>query len=530
MPRNTTRAATKQQQVQKTGQIVGREVHARVSTGGRPPPEAFAFADLIRAGGSLYEAIEKPRQETKAEIDFETGQVDEPEGGYYYRQKVDSLKARAWWAEDEKKILEKFKDVDTHNISSQELDAWLDNEYSQLYGGMEENTVMSSELLPGMKKLRESLHEEVYTTQSELEVQENAAHIATIHERNYENGSFSHHSLHDDIMGTFKGADRNKQFAMTVFDMAIRNGDVGLIDNIPTRWEDGTPTIAADPNWNEQILNARVRALAARATMDKAAEDAAEAENDALFNDVSIKAMELTLQGDEAGAQRLIYGLAQTPGQKAKDILNMHKGMSALSGVVQKLPQDHNEVARITAEVYSGEASQSDVVEAWGLGIFGTDDQGLSTYRTLLSHLSSRAKSDPETNRQFNFNVGLIKSKYNPKRNGELGAINIELQELRDTALKMYERMVYDEGKNAGEAADEVFKIFDDRMNRMPSAAIRIGQQANLGESIGHLIARDMTPTQARRAGVTVDALDQALAAQIISDAQYEYALELLGE
>lgn len=531
MPANSkNRRVRVNETIRDTAQLdVGTSVSSVARTG--TADAAFALASILKGGQPLFQQIDNAVTR-QGEADFQTGNVDKNNSSRLYRNAVNRLSARADWVQDEAAIEESLQGLDLDNISQQELDAHIDEQFKGLYGGIElEDQAVAEELIPKLQAFREKTYADVLNRQKANEDAKIGSDLTLIAEDAYgaskaENSEFDYFGLHDQVRSVKQGAESNESYFEIIKDIAIRNGDPDLIRNIPDRWEDGTPSFVSIPSFNEKVLNAELRAAAAQDARENAAAKALEQQQDDTLNAIAIEAINAASDGDLGVGQRLMDIYSQLPGAKASDLLAIEKGLSNLNNNFDKQDIDLQGLAQLSSLVYSGESSLTDILQAWGAGTFGGGKQAADEFQQLLNvqrTIGSESGGTKVTSTAaYRAYLKDIEASYKPDRN------NFQFDETLGQILAAARLEFFQEvsrGKSPEEAHNDIREKFDPRAARSPT--IGISNAFTPEEAAKTYLDGNMSGFEMKSRGVTLDSIDEMVGLKQITRDQ---AKQLLNE
>ena len=512
------------------GDTVGLSVATQVRGSARSngADAAFALASALN-GGARLSARRDADLTRQAEADFQQGNVDESIGNRNYRNRVNQLTAEAQWLEDRENIRAKLRDVDLANVSQQELDEFLDNEYRSLYGGLElEDRAVQDVLVPRLQQFRQQVYQQAAEVQLEAETREIGSSLTQIAEEAYTNqgeSGFSYEELHAKARSVLpNGAELNEVYFNLIKDIAIRNGDPDLIRNMPERWEGGVPTFAIDPKFNERVLNAELRAEQARVAKITQAAREADALDKENLNRAGLAAWDFVSNGQFAEAQQMVQLYRELPGADYTSVIALDKAMESLQSTAEERAADELRAGAVTLQVYSGDITAQQLFTEFAVGTFGAGKQATQRFASLARALTSQEGADGGTQRAYTQYAKSIRDSYRPDRNGPLEAIDSTLAEIQRVASLEYYQLVHEQGADPADAYQQVIEKYDPRKDR--AFTIKESQAfATPAEAIDAFVSGQISVSRAREANVDVDAVQEALDNQAITA---EQAIQLL--
>ena len=283
---------------------------------------AAALSNALKLGTEIYGVDKKRRDKAavaQAERDFETGSITEEarDKSDAYDRSVAHLEARAGWYEDAPELVNRLKErVDFDNATIAELDAAISDEFEMLYAGMDD--VNSAEILvPLMQQFRDVQREALVARQQQVSDDRQVGNfsiditgridtsLAAISDqlealslkgdiegmgslRSEAIGSaINFGEVHEEMQILFRGdgAAVNRAFTEVIARVAIERGIPELIDSIPQRWPDGTPSVTEIPRYADALSSARAAAERAAASdmLDASAAARENYQNDTLI-------------------------------------------------------------------------------------------------------------------------------------------------------------------------------------------------------------------------------------------------------
>lgn len=480
----------------------------------------FALAEAMRGAHSLSVKADKDTVR-KGAADFQSGNVDENNTSRLYRNSVNRLQARADWIKDSRSVTNSLKDLDLDNISQQDLDSHIDEQFRGLYGGLEDETI-ANELLPKMQAFREKAYADVLERQEIVENETIESNLTTAAEDAYtasrEDGvEFDYHGLNDQINAVRRGSDRNEAYFKVISDMAIRNGDVDLLRNLPDKWESGQATFKDIPAWNQRMRSAEAEALRVGAAREVDAEKAeAKAQEDAI-NGVMINAITMS-ETDYAGSQALLTKAAnEMPGFEFKTFNTMRTALQANHNATDKIPTNESAVSALTIRVFEGAAGFREVAEAMENGIFGKGEHATDRMREMLQVVRSVDAKDSKTNRQAAIYIKDLTLKYKPDNMTD--DFDGTLADTQRNAIRELKERIYENGEDPRQAWIAV-RDEHDKSAALSTVTGALNNAWTPTQSVGRVIRGDMSPTDAKKAGVTRELVDELKAANLLTAKQ----------
>ncbi len=232
--------------------------------------------------------------------DYQIGEVDRERVSedLAYAKAVSQLEAKAAWAQDVKDIDDHINSLGLDELTPDELDAVLDEQFMLRYGGLDDEFA-AEVLVPRMAEYRERKRKELVEKQQVVVEQNRLANLsidlksevdAALEEQadqlaelirdgdqvgvetlraNAVRGAINWKAWREQLFALYGGDGSRVNAAMTevLTRVAIDNGLPELIDAIPDRWENGTPSIRHIPQYADALNTARLKA-GRRATED----------------------------------------------------------------------------------------------------------------------------------------------------------------------------------------------------------------------------------------------------------------------
>jgi hypothetical protein len=301
MPRNTQQAS-RRVAVQSTDAASSYQVVApsQVNTRSSTADTAAALSSALGLAGEVY-AAEVPRRQ---EADFRQGVQDHQTGTVQadqseaYGRAVSQLDARASWYQDAPQILERVRErVSMDEASVEELDTAISEEFAGLYGGLDDPHAAEI-LVPLMERFRNTQRSALVERQQQIVLDRQVGNFSIAMGGQVDEalaaasadieaatavgdlqglealrastvaGAVDWNVIHDDLLTMFNGdgSRANAAMAEVVTRVATERGLPELIDSIPARWADGTPTLAHIPAYADGLAQARTTADARAAS------------------------------------------------------------------------------------------------------------------------------------------------------------------------------------------------------------------------------------------------------------------------
>lgn len=526
----TTRKVKSSRDAPETASIALNAPQSVSAAAPRVGNAAFVLSSVLKTASEL-ERGRIPFVRAQADRDVESGNIN-PNGNYTYRNRVEQTRARATWQRDEAAVRESLKDLDLTSISAAELNEHLDEQFGK-YAGVDNPNILGV-VVPGMRELRSKITAEVLEHQRVAEYNENGANVYEIARGQYEEGTFDYNDINTIIAGEpgapglFEGADRNKVFFQIISDLAIRNADPELLQNIPDEWPNGVKSIKNIPEYADQLRRAENQARAAREAEVKAAKAEQDLLEDEAMSQFTKELMGLTTSGDTAGAYKLLeVARREIPWMEGDDLVELFNSVSQMDNVIDEERRDNAAVSALTLAVNTGQATARDVFLAWQGGSFGEGKQAVAAMSSLMQLATRRTREMRETpefqTADYRLHLGNIKNTYYAGDTVTGRDLDASMVQIQVRATTDYHELIK-EGKSATQAAKEVYDIWDPIAERYKMSQTPIDQDPTV--LLRDMIKGNVSAAAAERRGMTPDKLDQMVADGIITKDQAMAALE----
>lgn len=474
----------------------------------------------------------------KAEQDFARGIFDEEEHqrNMGYMTGRERLRARADAARVVPSVKDRLRQMDTDSMSEDELSSAFNemvrseidienpSEAEQIYLSEIADFILEAEVdVIGEHK--------VNSLQASREAEE--VDLRDAMGLDYEAGEFNYETLNSEITRMRDGAERNELYWQTLKNMANAANDPTLLENIPSNYANGVPSIKHIPEYEEKIqdetraIHSRLAAQATAARVEEVRAGTAEADALALRIAHSI-VNEGSANPDDMNA----YGVH--PYAKSATL-------SALEGTRRGSRDDLEEreanfpyIVGLRSKIHRGESGVDDIMLAYESGLLGSGPAGKREFNALMANLEDAfGRRDRDGNSEANRFSRNLSSRYNPKTQGEFMPQDVTRLNIQIKSEEEYWEKV-DGGQNPREAWLEVSAKYDAILDAAPSEFVS-NDSLNTSTSSGTLGAASTRAALAlqdgnslRRNKIGAVQLEQMMSDGLLSPEEAEAANQLL--
>lgn len=257
----------------------------------------------------------------------------------------------------------------------------------------------------------------------------------------------------------FDGAEKKVVFWETVYDLAIKAGDPSIIESVPVKVGDILTGIE-DSKMLDSHRAAIKQAEGVQTARLKQKEDEQEAEYENRRFDLQMQIVEQARQGQPVDG--LIDQLAAVPGAEFSEVsaaTNFGQGQFANRETMS--PND-NAIAGLWVKIHSGEASLSDLINAYNMDTFGTGKQAGDQLHKMANAIDAirKAKSSGGGAEVTRYQ-SMINKNYNAQLEGPLGRFDQTMQAINVKANEKYLEYVNQDGLDPFVAYRRVTEEFD---------------------------------------------------------------------
>ena len=443
-------------------------------------PQSFSaqsntMGELANALGIAQPAIEDyvtkkaAADVQRAEVDSQTGQLQDDQSTAY-NTAATQLRAEADWVNLEPQLEETLSELDLENMTPTEVSGAIDQLYRDQYEGLEDPNE-ASVVLPLMEKFRAAKIHEYIERQKEIVFTNQSADLETLFSKRYDARQDYNQAariegraeIPTDYVGfhakikslNYGGKTTNELFYSIVANQAIANGDPELLENIPERWQDGTPSIAHIPAFNERLLNAKVRAEAKQLSNIKASITAQEKVEKENLRQSGISLVENLTSDTLSDTERdqLISDYSVLPGATPSTVIAMYNASKSFRDDGEKRAVDYDAVTLLTHKVFEGSAGAGDIFTAYAEGSLGEvgSSQALTMFRQLSKDIQDAERLSGSGDKdKFNAYLKGLSGKFVPS--GLLSETNGAVSALKSDAEFAYRKYVFEDDLPPSEA------------------------------------------------------------------------------
>lgn len=482
---------------------------------------ARALEAALGIGGKVFEQGYELAQKDGAKdaaADFTAGKVDDKrrDRNKAYNSIITKLETEAAWVDDEKALDEHLNTLDLDNISSEDLDNEIKGFFRKNY--LNANGDELQVLAPKVAEKRMKILQSVSDRQQQIQVSRRWGEVAKIFERDITKVDENGNSLpinwdkYNELSTVVNGnANATEALFGVVSDAAIRAGRPDLLRSVPSKWPNGAQSWLDNPLYTDKLRAAEAQALRQKIRNDKAiAKGQSDAEK-AAAEAASLEIAFAQTSGQDTTEQ--ILKLQEMPGIKSSTIMKLNAASRSAIAFGDDQAADPLGIARLRTNVLTGRAGLDDVLEAFQVGLLGRGKSALSNQQTLLGLVrDNMRRGDLNTNNEFSAYRSDVERRLTPVRMPGLPMAPEDQVKLND-GLRLYNRLVKEEGLEPYEASQRVFKQFN--VKDAPLDALT-------------LIKKKSTGAELRGAGVTSKNLSRLHDAKDITDDEYKEALTRL--
>ena len=456
-----------------------------------------ALTDLVNALEVATPFIEdkqirdRDKSREEAAADFQTGTLKD-DGDWAYKQAATKLRAEADWFSNEPALNDALNELDLDNMTPDELASNIDNLFKSQYEGLDDPDE-AAVVIPLMDKYRKAKTDEYIGRQQDIVYTNQTADLEVLFKNRYERVKnyndavrleggeevpFDYQGFHQQIKSlNYGGKVTNEVLYSIVANQAIENGDPELLDNIPDKWKDGTPTIKHIPAYNERLLNATVRSEARQVSLVKARLKAEDDANKEVLRTSGLTLVEkLTNPSlDDTERHQLINDYSTLPGAKIESVISLYNSSRSFRDDGEKRAANYDAITVLTHGAYQGTVTPSDIFSAYAEGQLGQPGtpQALANFRQLNGDMKNAKSLEASGNKdKFTAYLKGLSGKFVP--NGLLSESNGAIQALKSDAELAYKKAVFEDNLSPSAAYKAALDEFLPQLN---TAQVTIGNE-----------------------------------------------------
>lgn len=489
----TNRTRSRRAGVQET-QNVGRLSVVAPSVARDPTAGATANALSSALGLATKQVgVEKERRDESfrlaGERDFNLGNVNDElrQANEAYGRALTQNETEAGWIADVDLFDEQIEKLDLDSVDPEEqltaLNASIDELYKQQYEGLEDPNA-AEVLLPRMEEYRADKMNELIERQNAIAIEKRDADLYTVASAYAESsleaaaeqnpdarefeltaaGGFDYVGLQSRMRILMGGPETNEALFNTLTDLAIRNGDPGLLEGMPDRWPDGTPTIRNNPKFSDRLLNAERQAEAVRQGKESQYQRERKAQLEAEAKAVANQGYMAALDGVDPTAYVLEQvSTGSMDGKAGNSVIQAFRSSQTYTSNVSSDPQKFVAM-QATILTDPSAVSLGDIYEAWASGTFGdpNQDEARQKLRSLIKdqEQAETALASAAKNPAAAASLERFKNTHSPKKHPITGDIIAT-----PTVRRFYAGMLADIRTELAEGGDPeaIYDKYDER-------------------------------------------------------------------
>lgn len=454
------------------------------------------------AAKGIFDNVEEERYNHAYQVATQGGALDEKllKKSLAYQRGAAVATARRRFIEDEAELSDLYETkFDKATGTAEDLNKFIDGFLHERYGNIDDKEVAKA-LVPQMGKLREDMMTRYTTEVRETVKQDMQTNYAVIAADELEKtGSLDVAKLHSEMLPTIGGKDTNAVLATIVANEAVSRGKPELLDAVPDRWADGTPTFKRSPQFDDYLRNSRQAAENQQAhvrqlldTEERKQRLAAKQHAEDELTNAVLNRQDITAQTSKLLTSGVIDGeTARTLVGFQESFSKQREGHAANFGAI----------ASLESSIYAGKAAQADVMSAYSQGYFGYGESAQKEVSRLLSIANSSRAQNSELfgNPAYRTYFDELSSIYQARKD-ILGNPDPVSAQLEREAIRTYREKVID-GTSPLKARNEVLESIKPTSVQMPTT--RLAPQ----DAVAALKAQRLSPAQFAASGITAKQL-----------------------
>ena len=441
--------------------------------------EARALQAAFGEGTQLASALtDKANVEglDRAKVDAARGVRDEQDSNHAYNKAWEEMDAEKDFNLLQKTLGEKLRGADWENLPETAVQQIITDTMADELAGAEHLSFYGPAIAPKLLELEDTLIGQHRDNVIErVKAEQRTTIFENLTTRFDDNGEFDYEYLGEGTKTFFDGAEKRATYWATVFDFAIRNGRVDIIDNVPERF--GGPesdlTRSNDPEFQAELRAARAAAMGQAAKLQAKEDAAIVAQND----DARFKLQMQIYRTGQAGGDvsGLIRQLEGIPDTKFSDVTASKNFADSQFSENEDRSPAYATIGTIYAKIHTGAASpanlMAEVFEAASRGDLGTGETGVDNMNEMIAKIDKLSTSGESLRKTAVTEWrGSLNRRYNAATGGLLKGINPVMQRINIDANDKYNDLVLN-GTNPRQAWDEVIREFDPLVQNLPDVS-----------------------------------------------------------
>ncbi len=410
-------------------------------------------------GDQLVRADEKGFKQAVA--DSAAGGIrDIEESNAGYNRAWDMLDAENDLNDVKAELPEILRGADWENLPVPEVQNLIDQYMQENFKGLDGESAYSEVLAPGLLQLEAELMDQRRNIEIQNIKQDQRVKIfENTMQRFDDTGEFDYDYLAEQTNIFFDGAEKRVAYWETLFDAAIDNGAPELIDNVPERFASGDPTGATDPNFQDELRQARSAAARKQASLIAERQQREDAHNEQLRYGAQLSILQAVARGEDAVAETAT--LAGIPGTSLSDISTANTFARTWRDDLNEEAADLTMIAPAWNQVHEGSTTQQALWDSLMRGDFGGGKQAIDTFNQMATKLQSvQGDEGADNGPDRTFWRGQINKLYAPALGGLLAAVDPLTHRVNLAAHNFYQAQL-DQGNAPEDAFHETQQRFD---------------------------------------------------------------------
>ena len=491
MPRSTTQRKSTRARTGNTlrDNPTGLIVDAPLvdTSGGAAGRAAESLSNLAREGTQFAGQVIADKRRAgfeQAQEDFTKGIVDQDklEKNRGYLAGREQLRAAADWARLMPQFEDELRQLDTDNMSEDELNATLDEMFKREFGGVEQEPFYAAAIADQLLAFQlRKIGEHKVNALAEAREQEEADLSVTLQNDYAINGAFNYSRLMAEANRMRDGAERDELVFAQVVNAANAALDETIIDNLPDKRPDGSNSIKHVPAWQAKLNTASNTVMQRRIAAESAerAEIIRGQKEEAKQFALGI-AVEVLLE-DGVMTDELFFEYASMPGADASTVSAMDSFRRSVRNDAEERSGNFDIQSDLLADMFTGDGELSDVFNARTLGFLGSGKAGRdNTNRLINAWQEQQSLQSRDDNTEITRLARNLNDRYNPKIAGELMPLDVGRATIRIQAnMEFHDRLR--NGDDIYEAHQAVVTKYDDRLDKVGGVYQAQGSVSKLG-------------------------------------------------
>ncbi len=445
--------------VESSDVFIGTGVHApSIVRAERSSAEgsAEALSQFLKVGG--YALAVKGMADFKddaavAQAEQATGkQRDTLNKAYGYNASWDGINAEDDARRAALEIDERLRGLDFENMTEEELNKVMDEEFSKRFAGAEQTPAYLRVLAPLVKEYSDNKIADHRAMQIQNIKDMQAAKVM----RNIEGRARDSGGDYDYEYAATKSNDlrdgpaKNEFYLSLLENYAIENGRPDVLENAPDFYPSGQPTPTSLPKNARRVRNATSEARNVKKARETALTKAVEKAQKERIRGASQEIATAIIENNP-NSEQMLKRFARLPGVTGSQILTLRSGFASVRDDIEEHAGDPTEVSLLYTSIYTDGAGYAQAEQAYRDGVFGSGRAGLAgllaAYKTIDITTGGNGSWLTEADRT---NMNMLKAMANPQLEGPVGKFDPKMSQIQSSAV-----FDYREARQSGTSAED---------------------------------------------------------------------------